>query len=89
MPLISDPELELRMRNSNRYKSHSEGSNRHINDPVQTVLHHVQIQGLGNAETNTPRSDELLEHPEKVPQGENGEILQLMESTIIQTSDQK
>ncbi|MBW0556810.1 hypothetical protein O181_096525 [Austropuccinia psidii MF-1] len=39
---------------------------------------------------NPPRSDELQAHPEKFPQrGGNSEILQLMESTIIQTSDQK
>ncbi|MBW0464157.1 hypothetical protein O181_003872 [Austropuccinia psidii MF-1] len=90
MPIISEPELELSMRNSKRYKSHSEGSNRHIHEPVQTVLHHVKGQGLGNSATNPPRSDELLAHPEKVHQGGgNSEILQLMELTIIQTSDQK
>ncbi|MBW0521809.1 hypothetical protein O181_061524 [Austropuccinia psidii MF-1] len=33
MPIISEPELELSMSNSNRYKSHSEGSNRHIHEP--------------------------------------------------------
>ncbi|MBW0589077.1 hypothetical protein O181_128792 [Austropuccinia psidii MF-1] len=56
---------------------------------MQTVLHHVQGQGLGNAAKNLPRSDELKAHPEKFPQrGENSEILQWMESTIIQTSDQ-
>ncbi|MBW0567983.1 hypothetical protein O181_107698 [Austropuccinia psidii MF-1] len=58
--------------------------------PVQTVLHSVQGQGLGNVAINTPRSDELLEHPQKDPQrGGNSEILQWMESTIIQTSNQK
>ncbi|MBW0545231.1 hypothetical protein O181_084946 [Austropuccinia psidii MF-1] len=67
-----------------------EGSKIHIHEPVQAVLHHVQGQGLGNASTNPPRSDELLEHPEKGCQrGGNGEILQWMESTIIQTSDKK
>ncbi|MBW0554482.1 hypothetical protein O181_094197 [Austropuccinia psidii MF-1] len=40
--MISEPELELSMSDSNRYKSHSEGSNRHLNEPVQTVLHSVQ-----------------------------------------------
>ncbi|MBW0507462.1 hypothetical protein O181_047177 [Austropuccinia psidii MF-1] len=90
MPMISEPELELSMSDSNRYKSHSEGSNRHLHEPVQTVLHSVQRQGLGNVAPNTPRSDELLAHPEKVPQrGGNSEILQWMESTIIQTSNQK
>ncbi|MBW0563188.1 hypothetical protein O181_102903 [Austropuccinia psidii MF-1] len=87
MPVISEPEFELSMRNSNRYKSHSEGSDRHLHEPVQEVLHSVQRQGLGNVATNTPRSDELLAHPQKVPQrGGNSEILQRMESTIIQTS---
>ncbi|MBW0593688.1 hypothetical protein O181_133403 [Austropuccinia psidii MF-1] len=78
------------MSNSKRYKSHSEGSNRYINEPVQAVLHIVQGQGLVNVATNPPRSDELLEYPTKVPQrGGNSEILQWMESTIIQTLNQK
>ncbi|MBW0483032.1 hypothetical protein O181_022747 [Austropuccinia psidii MF-1] len=86
MPIISEPELEISMSNSNRYKSHSEGSNRPLHDPVKAVLHGVQEQGLGNVATNTTRSDELLAHPQKAPQrGGNIEILQWMESTIIQT----
>ncbi|MBW0580638.1 hypothetical protein O181_120353 [Austropuccinia psidii MF-1] len=86
IPIISEPELELSMRHSNRYKSNSEGSNRHLHEPVQEVIHSVQGQGLGNVATNKPRSDELLEHPQKIPQrGGNSEILQWMESTIIQT----
>ncbi|MBW0538945.1 hypothetical protein O181_078660 [Austropuccinia psidii MF-1] len=86
-PMISEPGLELSMSNSNRSKSHSEGSDRHLHEPVQSVL---QRQGLGNVATNTPRSDELLAHPQKVPQrGGKSEILQWMESTIIQTSNQK
>ncbi|MBW0554375.1 hypothetical protein O181_094090 [Austropuccinia psidii MF-1] len=90
MPIISEPELELSMSDSNRDKSHSEGSNRHLHEPVQVVLHSVQRQGLGNVATNTPRSDELLAHPQKIPQiGGNSEILQWMESTIIKTSNQK
>ncbi|MBW0593320.1 hypothetical protein O181_133035 [Austropuccinia psidii MF-1] len=90
MPMISEPELELSMSNSNRYKSHSEGSDRHIHEPAQAVIHSVQRQGLGNVASNTPRSDELLAHPQKVTQrGGNSEILQCMESTIIQTSTQK
>ncbi|MBW0549851.1 hypothetical protein O181_089566 [Austropuccinia psidii MF-1] len=68
MPMISEPELELSISYSNRYKSHSEGLNRHLHEPVQAVLHIVQGQGLGNVDTNTPRSDELLAHPQKVPQ---------------------
>ncbi|MBW0592807.1 hypothetical protein O181_132522 [Austropuccinia psidii MF-1] len=88
--MISEPELELSISNSNRYKSHSEGSDRHLHEPVQAVLHSVQRQGLGNVATNTPRSDELLAHPQKIPQtGGNSEIIQWMESTIIQTSNQK
>ncbi|MBW0543415.1 hypothetical protein O181_083130 [Austropuccinia psidii MF-1] len=86
MPMISEPVLELSMSNSNRYKSHSEGSDRHLHEPVQAILHSVQEQGLGNVATNTPRCDELLAHPQNVPQrGGNSEILQWMESTIIQT----
>ncbi|MBW0532871.1 hypothetical protein O181_072586 [Austropuccinia psidii MF-1] len=78
------------MSNSNRYKSYSEGSYRHINEPVQAVLHSVQAQILGNVATNPTSSDELLKNPEKFPQrGGNSEILQWMESTIIQTSDKK
>ncbi|MBW0591980.1 hypothetical protein O181_131695 [Austropuccinia psidii MF-1] len=80
MPMISEPELELSMSSSNRYKSHSEGSDRHLHEPVQTVLQSVQGQGLENVAKNTPRSDELQEHPQRAG---NSEILQWMESTII------
>ncbi|MBW0499173.1 hypothetical protein O181_038888 [Austropuccinia psidii MF-1] len=90
MPIICEPELELSMSNSNRYKSHSEGTNTHSYEPVQVVLHGVQVQGLENVATNPPRSDELLENPKKIPQiGGNSEILQWMESTIIEESNQK
>ncbi|MBW0570881.1 hypothetical protein O181_110596, partial [Austropuccinia psidii MF-1] len=90
MPMISKPELELSMSNSNRDKSHSEGSNRHSYEPVQAVLHSVQVKRLGNFATNTQRSDELLEYPERIAQrGGNSEILQWMESTIIQASNQE
>ncbi|MBW0537065.1 hypothetical protein O181_076780 [Austropuccinia psidii MF-1] len=90
MPIVSEPELELSISNSNRYKSHSEGSDRHLHEPVQTILHIVQGQGLENVSTNTPKSDELLAHPKKVPQrGGNSDIRQWMESTILQTSNQK
>ncbi|MBW0573671.1 hypothetical protein O181_113386 [Austropuccinia psidii MF-1] len=90
MPMISEPELELSMSNSNRYKSHSEGSDRHLHEPVQAVLHSVQRQGLGNVASNTPRSDELLAHPQKAPhRGADSGILQWMESTVIQASNQK
>ncbi|MBW0504645.1 hypothetical protein O181_044360 [Austropuccinia psidii MF-1] len=78
------------MINSKRDKSHSEGSNRNINDPVQEVLHSVQGQRLGNVSTNPPRSDELMEYFQKSSQrGGNSKILQQMEFTIIQTSNQK
>ncbi|MBW0504109.1 hypothetical protein O181_043824 [Austropuccinia psidii MF-1] len=88
--MISEPELALRMSNSNREKSHSEGSNRQIYEPVRTVLHSVQRQILGNVATNLLRSDELLAYPEKIPQrGGNSEIIQWMESTIIQASNQE
>ncbi|MBW0472394.1 hypothetical protein O181_012109 [Austropuccinia psidii MF-1] len=88
--IISEKELELSLCNSNKYKSHTEGSNRHIHEPVQTVLHHVQGQGLGNFATDPPRRDELLVPPESVPQrGGNSKILKWMESTITQTSNQK
>ncbi|MBW0495779.1 hypothetical protein O181_035494 [Austropuccinia psidii MF-1] len=91
MPIKSDPELELGMDNLNRYKSHSKGSNRHLYEPVQTVIDRVQGQGLGNVATNhPPRSDELLAHPEKITQsGGNSEILQLIESTFIQALNEK
>ncbi|MBW0535349.1 hypothetical protein O181_075064 [Austropuccinia psidii MF-1] len=89
MPMISEPEFELSMSNSNREKSHSEGSNRHLYEPVQTVLHSVQEKRLGNVATNPPRSDELLAYPKTVPQRGNSEILQWMESTIIQASNQE
>ncbi|MBW0594194.1 hypothetical protein O181_133909 [Austropuccinia psidii MF-1] len=88
--MISEPELELSMSNSHRDKSHSEGSNRHLYEPVQAVLHSIQEQRLQNVATNPPRSDELLEYPEKIPQrGVNSEIIQWMESTMIQASNQE
>ncbi|MBW0534670.1 hypothetical protein O181_074385 [Austropuccinia psidii MF-1] len=78
------------MSSSNRDKSHLEGSNRHLYEPVQAVLQGVQGQRLGNVSTNPPRSDELLAYPEKILQrGQNSEILQWMESTIIQASNQE
>ncbi|MBW0579075.1 hypothetical protein O181_118790 [Austropuccinia psidii MF-1] len=39
MPIISELYLELSMSDSNRYKSHSEGSKGHLNEPVQAVQH--------------------------------------------------
>ncbi|MBW0513099.1 hypothetical protein O181_052814 [Austropuccinia psidii MF-1] len=62
-----------------------------ISEPeLELILHSIQRQGLGNVATNPPMSDELLAHPQKIPQrGGNSEILQWMESTIIQTSNQK
>ncbi|MBW0502644.1 hypothetical protein O181_042359 [Austropuccinia psidii MF-1] len=90
MTMISGPGLELSISNSKRDKSHSEGSNRHLHGPVQEVIHHLQGQGLGNVATNPPRSDELLVNPQNVPQrASNSKILQWMEPTIIETSNQK
>ncbi|MBW0592997.1 hypothetical protein O181_132712 [Austropuccinia psidii MF-1] len=66
MSIISEPELELSMSNSNRYKSNSEGSNRDLYEPVQAVPHGVKGQGLGNFSTNPPRNDQLLAHPKKL-----------------------
>ncbi|MBW0521703.1 hypothetical protein O181_061418 [Austropuccinia psidii MF-1] len=78
------------MSNFNRDKSHYKGSNRHRYDPVRALLHGVQGHKLGNVATNTPRSDELLAYSQKASQrGGNSEPLQGMESTIIQTSNQK
>ncbi|MBW0578226.1 hypothetical protein O181_117941 [Austropuccinia psidii MF-1] len=78
------------MRNSNRDKSHSEGSNRHLYEPVKVVLHGVKGQRLKIFATNPPSSDQLLEYPERIPQrGGNSEILKLMESTTIQASNQE
>ncbi|MBW0544067.1 hypothetical protein O181_083782 [Austropuccinia psidii MF-1] len=83
-PIIYEPELELSMSNSKRYKSHSECSNTHLREPVKAVLHDVQGKRLGNVATNPPRSDELLEYPETVPQrGLKSDILQWMKSTMI------
>ncbi|MBW0593482.1 hypothetical protein O181_133197 [Austropuccinia psidii MF-1] len=88
--MIFAPELELSMSNSNRDKSYSEDSNRHLHEPIQAVLHNVQGQRLGNVAPNIPRSDELLAHPQKVPhRGGDSGILQWMESTVIQASNQK
>ncbi|MBW0562382.1 hypothetical protein O181_102097 [Austropuccinia psidii MF-1] len=90
MPMLSEPELELSMSNSNRYKLHSEGLDRHLHEPVQAVLHSVQRQGLGNVASNTPRSDELQAHPQNIAhRGGDSSILQWMESTVIQASNQK
>ncbi|MBW0589463.1 hypothetical protein O181_129178 [Austropuccinia psidii MF-1] len=87
--MTSEPELDPSMGNYNQDKSHSEGSNRHLHDAVQAVLHCVQGKGLGNVATNPPRSDELLAHPQKaIQRGGNSEILPWMEYTIIQTSNQ-
>ncbi|MBW0463335.1 hypothetical protein O181_003050 [Austropuccinia psidii MF-1] len=90
MPIISEPELELSMRNYKRDKLNSEGSYRYINEPVQTVLHGVQGQRVGKIATNPPRSGELPEPPEKVHQrGGNSDILQWMEITSIRTPNIK
>ncbi|MBW0530578.1 hypothetical protein O181_070293 [Austropuccinia psidii MF-1] len=78
------------MSHLNRDKSHYKGSNRHIYDPVQALLHGIQGHKLGNIATNTPRRYELLAYSQKASQrGGNSEPLQGMESTIIQASNQK
>ncbi|MBW0549708.1 hypothetical protein O181_089423 [Austropuccinia psidii MF-1] len=90
MPIISQAELKLSRSHFNINQSPSESSNRHIHESVQAVLNHVQGQRLGNVAANTPRSDELLAYSKKDPQrGGNSELLQCMESTIVQTSNQK
>ncbi|MBW0563531.1 hypothetical protein O181_103246 [Austropuccinia psidii MF-1] len=59
-------------------------------EPVQTVLHNIQRQGLENVSPNPPRSDELLAHPQEISSGGGkSEILPWIESPIIQTSNQK
>ncbi|MBW0499382.1 hypothetical protein O181_039097 [Austropuccinia psidii MF-1] len=78
------------MSHSNTDKSYLEGSYRHINEQVKSVLHSIKRKRLGNPSTNSPSSNELLEDPQELPEGGgNSEILQWMESTIIQTSNQK
>ncbi|MBW0582904.1 hypothetical protein O181_122619 [Austropuccinia psidii MF-1] len=90
MPMISGPEFEISMSNFNRDKSHPEGSNRHLYEPLQAILHSVKGQQLGNVSTNPSRSDELLAYPEKIPQRRgNSEIPQWMKFTITQTSNQE
>ncbi|MBW0587262.1 hypothetical protein O181_126977 [Austropuccinia psidii MF-1] len=90
MPIISEPELKIIISNSKRCKSHSEGSDIHLHEPVEAVFPGVQEQILGNFATNPPRSDELLEYPESISQRwGNSEILQRMKSTILKTSNQK
>ncbi|MBW0555387.1 hypothetical protein O181_095102 [Austropuccinia psidii MF-1] len=85
MPIISETELKLKISNSNGNKSYSEGSNRHIHEPVQMVPHSTQRQGLGNVTSNPPRSDELLAYPQGIsPEEGNSEILKWIEFTIIQ-----
>ncbi|MBW0538450.1 hypothetical protein O181_078165 [Austropuccinia psidii MF-1] len=90
MPIISEPELELSISKYKRYKSHSEGKNRHLYEPVQTVLQSVQGQDwemLPQIHQGVMNSWHILK---KIPQtGGKIEILQLMESTIIQASNQK
>ncbi|MBW0577587.1 hypothetical protein O181_117302 [Austropuccinia psidii MF-1] len=61
-----------------------------IYELVKALLHSVQGKRLGNVAKNSPRSDDLLEDSQKAPQrGRNCELLQWMESAIIQTSNQK
>ncbi|MBW0538002.1 hypothetical protein O181_077717 [Austropuccinia psidii MF-1] len=70
--------------------SNAKGSDRHINAPVQAILQSLQKQRLRNFATNLPRSDELLAHPQNVPQGGvNTEIFQWIEYTVIQAPTSK
>ncbi|MBW0593065.1 hypothetical protein O181_132780 [Austropuccinia psidii MF-1] len=88
--IIPKPELELSISHENREKSNSEGSDRHLHEPIKTVLNSLSGERLGNSATNTSRSDELLAHPQKgLRRRENSEILKFMESTVIQTSNNK
>ncbi|MBW0494570.1 hypothetical protein O181_034285 [Austropuccinia psidii MF-1] len=90
MPIISEPESQLSMSHPSRNQSHSEGSDRHIHEPVKAILHSLQRQRLGDVTTNQPRIDELLENPQSIPQGGgNSEMLQWMESTVSQAPNQK
>ncbi|MBW0568231.1 hypothetical protein O181_107946 [Austropuccinia psidii MF-1] len=66
MAIISGAELELRMINSKGNKSHSEGSDRHLYEPVQELSHNVQGLILGNAAINSQMSYELLAYLKKV-----------------------
>ncbi|MBW0583248.1 hypothetical protein O181_122963 [Austropuccinia psidii MF-1] len=78
------------MRNLKRDKLNSEGSNRHIYEPLQAVLHGLQGQRLENVATNPLGIDVLLAHSQNAPQrGVNSEILKWMESTIIQPPNLK
>ncbi|MBW0557055.1 hypothetical protein O181_096770 [Austropuccinia psidii MF-1] len=78
------------MSHSKRCKSHSESSDIQPHELIQTVLDSLQGKILGNAATNSPRSDELLAYPQNdLKGGGNSEPLQCMKSTIIQTSNQK
>ncbi|MBW0461190.1 hypothetical protein O181_000905 [Austropuccinia psidii MF-1] len=79
--MTSEPGLEPSMSHSNRNQSNSESSDRNLHEQVQEVLSILQRQRLGNADKSTPRSDELLKHPQNIPEGRgNSEILQWMES---------
>ncbi|MBW0541341.1 hypothetical protein O181_081056 [Austropuccinia psidii MF-1] len=86
MPIIFAPHLGLNQTDPN----HIQRAQINIHEPVQTVLHHVQGKGLGNAAKTLSRSDEFLSYPGKFPErGGNSGILQGMEITIIQTPNQK
>ncbi|MBW0521460.1 hypothetical protein O181_061175 [Austropuccinia psidii MF-1] len=88
MPIVSEPELELSMPNKKRYKSHSEGSDRHSNDPLKEVLH--SLQDIGKSFHKSAKEFGTPGTSWKVPQrGGNSEILQWMESTIIQASNKE
>ncbi|MBW0589698.1 hypothetical protein O181_129413 [Austropuccinia psidii MF-1] len=65
------------MSNSNRNKTNSEGSNRHLYEPVKEVLHGFQEKKIGNFATDPPRSVKPLSYSQKAPQrGGNSYIIQ-------------
>ncbi|MBW0536320.1 hypothetical protein O181_076035 [Austropuccinia psidii MF-1] len=67
--IISGPELEPSISHSNRNQSHSETSDRNLNEPVQEVLHTPQRKRLVKSTTTPPRSDELMAHHQKISEG--------------------
>ncbi|MBW0572826.1 hypothetical protein O181_112541 [Austropuccinia psidii MF-1] len=90
MPMISKPEMELSMGNSNRENNIQRAQ---IDIYMSQYKQHYRLykeKRLGNFATNSPRSDEVLGYPERIPQiVGNSEILQRMESTIIQASNKE
>ncbi|MBW0594031.1 hypothetical protein O181_133746 [Austropuccinia psidii MF-1] len=77
------------MSNSDKENSHSEDPNRRLYEPV-TAATQCTWTKIGKCCHKSTKGDELLEYPETILQrGENSEILQWMEFTIIQASNQE